>query len=750
MPQKGGVKIKQGAGTGGKGLKIPKGRSPGEGNSGQGQAQKRKSMAPRKSIAPRGFGRTDEDDITSVGERDDDWMQPKALLKPDDQLQLSEQEMKEEFTRILTANNPHAPQNIVRYNFKDRSFKQISSVDQLAIHFSMDGNMLHKESDDARRQLMRGDVQEERYWPGSTPAVSDQAIEEEKEAEKEAEEEKPEGEEGPKDDGTSTPAPTGGDKKLTNQFNYSERASQTYNNPYRERGTATEPPPRITFAGNATQWEIYDAYQEDFEKQHANKQEAVGKEKNKEKKVVPGRKDDEKMKKKLTVLDTQSDDISRVGRAAKIIERMVNQNTYDDVAQDFKYWEDVSDEYRDQEGTLLPLWKFSYDKAKKLAVTALCWNPKYMDLFAVAHGSYDFLKQTRGMILFYSLKNPSFPEYVFPTESGVMCLDSHPDYPHLLAAGFYDGSVAIYNTMEVGKNQPVYQSTAKNGKHTDPVWQVRWQKDDLDNNINFFSVSSDGRVVSWTVVKNELHYTDVIKLTMNDCENDGPDGTKLIPLGCGTTFDFHKQTDYLFLVGTEEGRVHKCSKAYSSQFLDTYMAHHMAVYKCAWNPFHPRIFLTCSADWSVKIWDHTCKDPLFTFDLNSSVGDVAWSPYSATVFAAVTADGKVHVYDLNVNKYEAICEQSVVQKKKTKLTHIAFNPTYPILIVGDDRGYVTSVKLSPNLRKMPKGSEKTRRNAKKDTTSDEKKGADTPKGPEIEIAKLEKILALVREPEKAK
>lgn len=54
---------------------------------------------------------------------------------------------------------------------------------------------------------------------------------------------------------------------------------------------------------------------------------------------------------------------------------------------DFKYWEDASDEYRDQEGTLLPLWKFAYDRSKKLAITALCWNPKYRDLFAVSHGS---------------------------------------------------------------------------------------------------------------------------------------------------------------------------------------------------------------------------------------------------------------------------------------------------------------------------------------------------------------------------
>lgn len=31
--------------------------------------------------------------------------------------------------------------------------------------------------------------------------------------------------------------------------------------------------------------------------------------------------------------------------------------------------------------------------------------------------------------------------------------------------------------------------------------QVRWQSDDMDNNHNFYSVSSDGRVVSWTLVK---------------------------------------------------------------------------------------------------------------------------------------------------------------------------------------------------------------------------------------------------------
>ena len=38
---------------------------------------------------------------------------------------------------------------------QDKQFKQISSVDQLAIHFALDGNMIHKDSDEARRQLAK-------------------------------------------------------------------------------------------------------------------------------------------------------------------------------------------------------------------------------------------------------------------------------------------------------------------------------------------------------------------------------------------------------------------------------------------------------------------------------------------------------------------------------------------------------------------------------------------------------------------
>ncbi|XP_057269643.1 dynein axonemal intermediate chain 1 isoform X4 [Pezoporus wallicus] len=587
----------------------------------------------------------DDDVSTEAGDVADAGAGVKALVKPPDQLELTEAELKEEITRILKANNPHAPQNIVRYSFKERAYKQISHVNQMAIHFSYNGNLIPKDSDEGRRQSMKSTTGAEKA-PAETSAEASEETQVKDEqstgdtqaaGEETAEESGPEVAEAAEDE--EAPPPKKPEKKLANQFNFTERASRTLNNPLREKACQSEPTPCKDFSSTVNQWEIYDAYVEHIQK--------MEKEKEKEKSKPQAIKKEEVKKKKerkFTSLEFQSNEIAKVSKVAKIMERMVNQNTLDDIIQDFKYFEDESDEYRDQKGTLLPLWKFQYDKAKRFAVTAISWNPKYKDLFAVGYGSYDFMKQSQGMLLLYTMKNPSFPEYIFSSESGIMCLDFHNDYPYLMAVGFYDGNVAIYNVKAT--SQPSYKSCAKS-KHTEPVWQVKWQKNDMDNNLNFFSVSSDGRIVSWTLIQNELVHTDVIKLSVEGTMAQGPEGLQLKTLGCGTSFDFHKKIDYLFLVGTEEGKIYKA-----------------------------------------------------------------------------------HVFDLSINKYEALCTQLVVTKKKNKITHVQFNPVYPVIIIGDQRGHVICLKLSPNLRKMPKA----------------KKGQEVEKGPEVEIAKLEKLLNLVREP----
>lgn len=398
-----------------------------------------------------------------------------------------------------------------------------------------------------------------------------------------------------------------------------------------------------------------------------------------------------------------------MGHSVKIVDRMISQNLFEEVAMDFKYWEDVADAYRPGEGTLLPLWRFTSEKAKRRQVTAICWSPLYDDLFAVGYGSYEFLKQTSGLICIFSLKNPTSPEFTFTTDSGVMSLHFHPEYSNLLAVGCYDGTVLVYD-IHTGLDQPIYRATVQTGKHQDPVWQIFWQVDETQKVLQFVSISSDGNVNLWTMNKSELTHESLMKLKVVHATNGAAaeteeDSSVSTSTAGGCCMDFCKGNgqDHIYLVGTEEGVIHKCSKAYSSQYLGTYMAHHLAIYAVKWNYIHHGVFLSASADWTVKLWDSTQPSGsslIMSFDLKDSVGDIAWAPYSSTVFAATTDDGKVHVFDLNENKLLPICSQKVI--KKGKLTKIVFNPRHPILLVGDDKGTVTSLKLSPNLRRVSK------------------------------------------------
>ena len=129
-------------------------------------------------------------------------------------------------------------------------------------------------------------------------------------------------------------------------------------------------------------------------------------------------------------------------RCLKIMERMIVQNADHDKFFDYKYYNDTT---RDPEshyfGSVLPIWRFKPDKGRRKHVTSICWNPKYKDMFVVGYGSYDFLKETSGLICCWTIKNPTWPEYYFSTDSGVMSVDFHPKHPALLAVGLYDGTV---------------------------------------------------------------------------------------------------------------------------------------------------------------------------------------------------------------------------------------------------------------------------------------------------------------------
>lgn len=81
----------------------------------------------------------------------------------------------------------------------------------------------------------------------------------------------------------------------------------------------------------------------------------------------------------------------------------------------------------------------------------------------------------------------------------------------------------------------------------------------------------------------------------------------------GLSFEFLKGESSMYLATTEEGVIYRCSKSYTQQSLEVYLGHNGPIYKVRANPFFYDLFLTCSADWSCKLWNWRQDQPLFTF-----------------------------------------------------------------------------------------------------------------------------------------
>lgn len=81
------------------------------------------------------------------------WMRSRQLLKPDDQLDLTEAELGEEVTKVLTPTNTNIIRNLVVYSFKEGEFVPAPTPGNTVTLISFAGNSLHVDSEEARRQI---------------------------------------------------------------------------------------------------------------------------------------------------------------------------------------------------------------------------------------------------------------------------------------------------------------------------------------------------------------------------------------------------------------------------------------------------------------------------------------------------------------------------------------------------------------------------------------------------------------------
>nr|XP_045597850.1 dynein intermediate chain 2, ciliary-like isoform X1 [Procambarus clarkii] len=313
------------------------------------------------------------------------------------------------------------------------------------------------------------------------------------------------------------------------------------------------------------------------------------------------------------------------------------------------------------------------------------------------------------MVCVFTLKNPSNPERTFRSQYGVTCVNFHPKHGSMLSAGWSDGTVVVYDLTFI-QSPIIICSSPVNGKHLLPVTQIRWIETDALAGLCLCSVSLDGQVTQWQVTTSALLPCDILDLTTDNLptcvsRHHPPAGHSGFH-GKGTCIAFRPDDVTEVLVGLDTGCVYQMSTSCPTHTLICYTSHTAAVRTIAWNHHHHQVFISCSLDWTVKIWLQYYLSPLMTLDLGGPVAGVQWATFSSSVFVAVTDDGCVHVYDLSVRKTHPLCSQRLLHRRHLLVSCVALNPWYPIVLVGGERGYLLALKLSPNLRQIctnPKG-----------------------------------------------
>jgi len=65
---------------------------------------------------------------------------------------------------------------------------------------------------------------------------------------------------------------------------------------------------------------------------------------------------------------------------------------------------------------------------------------------------------------------------------------------------------------------------------------------------------------------------------------------------------FNPDNPDIYLVGTVEGYVFKCNTKWIN-YMQRFQAHQMPVNRIDYNKFNSNIYLTCSEDFTVKLWE---------------------------------------------------------------------------------------------------------------------------------------------------
>ncbi|XP_051928157.1 cytoplasmic dynein 1 intermediate chain 1 isoform X5 [Hippocampus zosterae] len=333
-------------------------------------------------------------------------------------------------------------------------------------------------------------------------------------------------------------------------------------------------------------------------------------------------------------------------------------------------------------GSSLSFTRLFYDDhwSKHRVVTCLDWSPQYPELLVASYNNNeDAPHEPDGVALVWNIKfKKATPEYIFHCQSPVVSVGFAKFHPNLVVGGTYSGQIVLWDNRS-HRRTPVQRTPLSAAAHTHPVYCVNVVGTQNANNL--ITVSTDGRMCSWSL--------DMLSQPQESMELVY---NKSKPVAVtGMAFPTGDVNNYV--VGSEEGTVYTASRHGSKAGICEMFEGHqgpvtgISCHNAVGTVDFSHLFITCSFDWTVKLWSTKQNKPLYSFEDNADyVYDVMWSPVHPAIFASVDGMGRLDLWNLN-NDTE-VPTASVTIEGASALNRVRWSSGGKEVAVGDSEGRV--------------------------------------------------------------
>lgn len=347
--------------------------------------------------------------------------------------------------------------------------------------------------------------------------------------------------------------------------------------------------------------------------------------------------------------------------------------------------------------SMKPLWTLECEETANRPITSISFNPKNENILAVGYGKFSYAGQYTGIVCVWCTKNPCVPErlYRFPEPITSVCFAEKN--PNWLACGFTNGDVIILDVT----SYPV-KTIARSKRETnpcfDPIWKTSWRTTDQDSEY-VMTACQDGRINKFVSTEtHDLICSPMMRISTVEGKMKGLEIAKTclkvdVPITrypAAMCTKWHPYIDHVYLVGTDEGCIHRCSTHYLNQHIDVYRAHAGPVYGMEYSPFMKTLLVSCGADSAMRLWIEGIDDVIMTLPCFAAVYGVAWCPINATVLISVSGCS-LSVWDLRRKNHIPCAEYSF--NSHVTLTYVKFSTSGDNVFVGDTTGKIHTFHL---------------------------------------------------------